>query len=318
MPEHDAIVLDGISKTFRRAKAPSVYETHLKVESGKFVTILGTSGCGKTTLLKMVNRLYEPSSGRILINNEDVTDIPPTVLRRRIGYVIQQIGLFQHMTIEQNVATVPKILGWDKARISSRIDELLNLVRLDPALYRKRYPRQLSGGQQQRVGIARAMAADPSIMLMDEPFGAIDAINRTMLQDEILKIQKQLHKTILFVTHDIMEALKLGDKVIIMNDGTIQQYDEPLKILRHPANDFVRHLVNSDDILKSLSFIKAKDVMNPEEAGADPGDDPVLHEDDSLKEVLIALLREKSDEVRIIGQANKVTGKITFQDLKKI
>lgn len=318
MREKYAIVLDGISKTFKRAKEPSVHETHLKIESGHFVTILGTSGCGKTTLLKMVNRLYEPSSGRILINNEDVTKIQPTLLRRKIGYVIQQTGLFQHMTIEQNVATVPKVLGWDKERINRRIDELLRLVKLDPAEFRKRYPRQLSGGQQQRVGIARAMAADPEIMLMDEPFGAIDAINRTILQDEILRIQKALHKTILFVTHDIMEALKLGDKVIIMNKGRVQQYDRPLNILRHPANDFVRHLVNSDDILKSLSFIKAKDVMTKQTESSDSVAAPVVREEDSLKDVLIALLREKADYVNIANSENKMVGHVSIQDLKKI
>ena len=188
--KHYSIVFDKVTKIFPKASRPSVNEASLRIEEGSFVTILGASGCGKTTLLKMVNRLYEPTSGRIFVQGEDVSRMQVTRLRRKIGYVIQQVGLFPHMTIEENIATVPRILGWDKKRIDERIDELLELVHLPPGEFRKRYPRQLSGGQQQRVGLARAMAGDPAIMLMDEPFGAIDAITRASLQDELIHIQK--------------------------------------------------------------------------------------------------------------------------------
>ncbi|WP_037581785.1 ABC transporter ATP-binding protein [Sporolactobacillus terrae] len=315
---HYAIELKGISKQFPRAKQPSVNKTDLKIEKGSFVTILGASGCGKTTLLKMVNRLYEPSTGTLFINGEDVTTISPTVLRRKMGYVIQQTGLFQHMTIEQNVATVPKILGWNKQKIDERINRLLELVGLRPEDYRKRYPRQLSGGQQQRVGIARAMAADPSILLMDEPFGAIDAINRSVLQDEFLRIQKKLHKTILFVTHDIIEALKLGDKVIIMNSGVIQQFDTPLNILRHPANDFVKNLVHADDLFQRMHFIKARDVMN-RSLSTVPSDDavPEMHEATNLKDILLMLLTSSYDHVRIKNTKNELVGQITLNEIRQ-
>ncbi|RYL89324.1 ABC transporter ATP-binding protein [Sporolactobacillus sp. THM7-4] len=313
-----AIVLEGISKTFERAEKPSVYKTDLKIEEGNFVTILGASGCGKTTLLKMVNRLYEPSSGKVFINGEDVSRISPTALRRRIGYVIQQTGLFQHMTVEQNVATVPEILGWGKEKINRRIDELLQLVGLPPAEYRKRYPRQLSGGQQQRVGLARALAADPSIMLMDEPFGAIDAINRSILQDEILRIQKQLNKTILFVTHDITEALKLGDKVIIMNEGKVQQYDTPLHILRHPANDFVKSLVHSDDLFQRMAFVKAGDVMNEDIDSQKLSEEaPESQEQTSLRDILLLLISSPFHYVKIKNERNEMVGTVTINEIRQ-
>lgn len=318
MTETDAIVLQGISKTFGKAQKPSLYLTDLRIETGSFVTILGASGCGKTTLLKMVNRLYEPTSGKIYINGEDVTRISPTKLRRQIGYVIQQTGLFRHMTVEQNVAVVPQILGWDNKKINERIDRLLNLVGLSPQEFRKRYPRQLSGGQQQRVGLARAMAADPSIMLMDEPFGAIDAINRSALQDEILRIQKRLRKTILFVTHDIMEAMKLGDKVIVMNEGRVQQFARPLDILRHPANEFVRNLVHSDDILQRLAFVRAKDVMNTEGPAADPYEKaPEARESSTLYEILTLLLGGRADYVQIRDEKNRSVGRVTIKEIRQ-
>ncbi|TGA99944.1 ABC transporter ATP-binding protein [Sporolactobacillus shoreae] len=319
MTDSYAIVFEKISKTFKHAKEPSVYETNLKIEKGSFVTILGASGCGKTTLLKMVNRLYEPSTGRILVNGEDTANASPTLLRRKMGYVIQQVGLFQHMTVEQNVATVPEVLGWDRQKIDQRVDALLRLVNLPPKEFRKRYPGQLSGGQQQRVGIARAMAADPSILLMDEPFGAIDAINRAALQDEILRIQKKLHKTILFVTHDIMEALKLGDQVIIMNQGKIQQFDAPLAILQHPANSFVRDLVHPEDLLQQMAFIKSRDVMNTDAAvlGADD-QTPTAGEEESLKDVLLLLLKTQAEYVLIKNTEGAVVGRISFQELKKV
>ena len=240
-----AIEFKNVSKTFKGAGYPAVNDVSLTVNEGEFVTILGSSGCGKTTLLKMVNRLYEPDTGSIILFGEDISTVDVVKVRRRIGYVIQQIGLFPHYTVGDNIATVPKLLKWDKAKIDARVDELLTLVGLEPQEFRDRYPAQLSGGQQQRVGLARALAVDPKIMLMDEPFGAVDSITREKLQDELVRLHKETGKTFLFVTHDIEEAFKLGDRVIIMNEGTIRQFDTPEAIIRRPADPFVASLVNS-------------------------------------------------------------------------
>src|SRR3712207_4623975 len=262
MADPPAIIVDNVSKQFPQPGRPAVNAASFVVEQGQFIVLLGPSGCGKTTLLKMINRLYEPTSGRIAVDNVDITELPATTLRRRIGYVIQQTGLFPHMRIEDNIAVVPRLLNWEKAAIHARIDELLDLVGL-PRDYRRRYPRQLSGGEQQRVGIARALAADPSIMLMDEPFGAIDAITRARLQDELFALQRKLHKTILFVTHDVDEALRLADKIIVMRDDRIVQFDAPLHILGRPADAFVAKLVDPDDILRQLSLIRVG-TLQPE------------------------------------------------------
>ena len=240
-----AIEFNNVSKTFRGAGYPAVNDVSLTVNEGEFVTILGSSGCGKTTLLKMVNRLFEPDTGSIILFGEDISTVDVVKVRRRIGYVIQQIGLFPHYTVSENIATVPKLLGWDKEKTAARVDELLNLVGLEPKEFRERYPAQLSGGQQQRIGLARALAIDPKIMLMDEPFGAIDSITREKLQDELLNLHREMGKTILFVTHDIEEAFKLGDRVIIMNEGKILRFDTPEAIIRQPADPFVQSLVDS-------------------------------------------------------------------------
>jgi osmoprotectant transport system ATP-binding protein len=311
----DAIVFDKVVKQFPKASKPSVRETSLHIPEGSFVTILGASGSGKTTLLKMVNRIYEPTSGRIFVNGQDITQLSVNELRKDIGYVIQQIGLFPHMTIEDNIATVPKILGWDKRKIAERVDYLLELVHLNPADYRKRYPRQLSGGQQQRVGLARAMAGNPSIMLMDEPFGAIDAITRSSLQDEMIQIQKQLRKTVLFVTHDIEEALKLGDRIVIMNDGVIQQYDTPFEIVTNPANTFVSQLVHSEDVLQHLSLISAESVMISIDEPSHP-DEKRVQRSTSLKVVLNEILNGDSSSVIVTDEHQTPIGRIAFEQLK--
>ncbi len=240
-----AIEFQNVTKRFKGASYAAADNVSFTVEAGELVTILGSSGCGKTTLLKMVNRLYEPDSGKIILFGEDISTVDAVKVRRRIGYVIQQIGLFPHMTVGENIATVPKLLGWDKERISQRIDELLKLIGLEPEEFRNRYPAQLSGGQQQRVGLARALAVDPKIMLLDEPFGAIDSITRTKLQDELISLHRGLDKTFLFVTHDIEEAFRLGSRVMIMNEGRIRQFDRPEEILKNPADTFVRSLVES-------------------------------------------------------------------------
>ena len=240
-----AIEFKNVSKRFNGAGYNAIDNINLTVNEGEFITILGSSGCGKTTLLKLINRLFEPDKGNIFLFDEDVQSVDVIKVRRRIGYVIQQVGLFPHMTIEDNIATVPNLLKWDKERINDRIEDLLNLVGLSPKEFRKRYPSQLSGGQQQRVGLARALAADPKIMLLDEPFGAIDSINRLNLQDELMQIHGGLGKTFLFVTHDIEEAFKLGTRVMIMNEGKIVQFDTPQSIIKDPADAFVDSLIQS-------------------------------------------------------------------------
>lgn len=240
-----AIVFENVSKKFQKAGYYAVDHLSFQVQEGEFITILGSSGCGKTTLLKMINRLYESDEGTIHLFGEDIATVDVVKVRRRIGYVIQQIGLFPHMTIADNIATVPKLLKWKDEEINVRVDELLNLIELPPEEYRNRYPSQLSGGQQQRVGLARALAVNPKIMLMDEPFGAVDAITRTGLQNELLKLHKDLRKTFLLVTHDINEAFKLGTKVMIMNEGRIVQFDTPENIIRKPSDEFVVSLIES-------------------------------------------------------------------------
>ena len=255
------IRLEHLTKTFPGQQRPAVDDLTLDIPAGEIVILVGPSGCGKTTTMKMINRIIEPTSGRIVLDGEDVTHADPDQLRRRIGYVIQQIGLFPHMTIAENIATVPRLLGWDATRISERVDELLGTVGMDPEQYRDRYPKELSGGQRQRVGVARALSADPDVMLMDEPFGAIDPITRDRLQNEFLRLQAQVRKTIVFVTHDIDEAIKMGDRIAILRDGSeVVQYDTPETILTHPADDFVRDFIGSGASLKRLNLSRVRDI----------------------------------------------------------
>jgi osmoprotectant transport system ATP-binding protein len=268
------ILLDGVTKRYPGQDAAAVDNVTLEIPAGEIVMLVGPSGCGKTTTMKMINRLIEPTSGRIFIGDEDVTDQNPDQLRRHIGYVIQGAGLFPHYSVGQNIALVPRLLGWDKARIRSRVDELLDLVGLEPDQFRDRYPRQLSGGQQQRVGVARALAADPPVLLMDEPFGAVDPITRQRLQDELLRLQDELRKTIVFVTHDFDEAVKLGDRIAILQVGSeLVQYDTPERILSNPANEFVEGFVGSGAALKQLTLTRVRDVDLHEAAVATIGQD---------------------------------------------
>jgi osmoprotectant transport system ATP-binding protein len=294
------ISFEHVAKLYPHATGPSVSDISFEVGSGEFVVLLGPSGCGKTTLLKMVNRLYEPTSGRILIDGADIASLPATTLRQRIGYVIQQVGLFPHMTVAQNIAVVPSLLGWTKARMAGRVDELLELIALDPAEYRGRYPSQLSGGQQQRVGLARALAADPGIMLMDEPFGAIDAITRTALQTEMLRLQRRLRKTILFVTHDVDEALRLADRIAIMRAGELVQYATPLNILTRPADSFVADLIGADDMVRQLGVLRVDAAMLPLAGGSAPADAPSIGYDDDLRHALSLLLRTGAASLTVL------------------
>lgn len=244
MTEKTMIQFEHVSKVY--GDKTVVNDINLTIENGEFITILGTSGSGKTTMLKMINKLIEPTSGRILFTGQDIEQMDSVSLRRQIGYVVQQIGLFPHMTVAGNIATVPKLLGWDKERIENRVGELLDLVQLPAADYGERYPSELSGGQQQRIGVARALAADPDVMLFDEPFGAIDAITRNDLQEELQAIHQKLNqKTFVFITHDIYEAFKLGTRVVIMDKGTICQFDTPENIIKNPGNEFVQKLITT-------------------------------------------------------------------------
>lgn len=250
-----AVEFKDVSKSFPGMSHPALDHVSLKIEEGELVCVLGTSGGGKTTLIKLINRLHDPDAGQVLVEGRDVTQADPVELRRGIGYVIQQTGLFPHMTVAENIACVPEILKWDRARITARVDELLNLVGLDPVEFKDRYPRQLSGGQQQRVGLARALAANPSLMLFDEPFGAIDAITRATLQDELLRIHRGSGKTFIFVTHDIAEALKLGTKVLVLDQGRVRQYGTPREVLESPATPFVRALLESGGWLERRGYV---------------------------------------------------------------
>lgn len=310
----DAIVFEGVFKHYEGYPRPAVEDVSLKVSRGDVVVILGTSGAGKTTLLKMVNRLIEPTAGVILVEGREVHSMPPNDLRRSIGYVIQQIGLFPHRTVAQNVATVPRLLGWEKARTTARCRELLEMLGLPPEEFAGRYPAQLSGGQQQRVGIARAMAADPDIFLMDEPFGALDAITRGGMQEELLGLQEKAQKTILFVTHDVDEAVTLADRIVVMRDGRVEQYDTPLEIMARPANEFVAELVGTDDIMKLLGLLSVREVMRPYECGEAEG--PHLHPGDSLRRALGLMLRSGRELLAVVDQSGRPAGCCRFSDLK--
>ncbi|WP_243064772.1 ATP-binding cassette domain-containing protein [Humibacter sp. RRB41] len=268
-----SILLDQVTKRYPGQAKAAVDGITLEIPAGKIVMLVGPSGCGKTTTLKMINRLIEPTAGRIKLGDEDVTSIGGDELRRRMGYVIQAGGLFPHMTVGASIALVPKMLGWSKEKIAHRVDELLDLVSLDPEMYRGRYPKELSGGQQQRVGVARALAADPPVLLMDEPFGAVDPITRQRLQDELLKIQEELQKTIVIVTHDFDEAVKLGDWIVIFSEGAhIVQYDSPERILAEPANEFVENFIGSGAGLKQLTLNRVKDVELADAIIGHPGE----------------------------------------------
>jgi len=260
------ILLDGLSKSFNDGTL-AVDNVSLEIPSDQLTVLIGPSGCGKTTTLKMINRIVSPTAGKIYIDGVDTSTMEPKKLRRQIGYVIQNIGLFPHMTVRENISTVPKLLKWNKNKTRERVERLMHLVGLDPSLYAEKLPRELSGGQAQRIGVARALAADPPIVLMDEPFGAVDPLTRVRLQDEFVRIQRELKKTIVFVTHDIEEAIRLSDRIAVMAEGRVIQYDSAEEILASPANKFVHDFMGSDRALKRLSrksvgdFIESSEVV---------------------------------------------------------
>jgi len=308
------IRLDKLTKKYPGTAGPAVDEITMEMPAGEIIVLVGPSGCGKTTTMRMINRMIEPTSGTITIGDENAADLDDVTLRRSIGYVIQQIGLIPHLTIAQNVGIVPKMLKWDKARISERVDEMLTVVGLDPSEYRKRYPRQLSGGQQQRVGVARALAADPPIMLMDEPFGAVDPITRGSLQDEFLSLQDQIRKTIVFVTHDFDEALKLGDRIAVLREGSkIAQYDTPEHILAAPADEFVEGFIGEGAALKRLHFERV-DSLGLGSAADAQGSKETVDVSSSLHSALDLMVGKGLRTVRVARDGQTV-GSVGINDI---
>jgi osmoprotectant transport system ATP-binding protein len=305
------ITLDGVSKVYGDGTV-AVGGLTLEVPAGELVVLIGPSGCGKSTVLRMINRLIEPTGGRILIDGDDVTAVDPVALRRRIGYVIQNVGLFPHQSIRANVGTVPRLLGWKRARIRSRADELLELVGLDPARFGGRYPHELSGGQRQRAGVARALAADPAVLLMDEPFSAVDPIVRAKLQEEFLRLQAAVKKTIVLVTHDIDEAVRLGDRIAVLSEGgKLEQYAPPAELLAAPASDMVRDFVGADRGVRRLAVTPLRSVMRPVGPGHDVTGLPTVPETGTLYDALAAMLTADAlnvavrDRDRVVGTVSR-------------
>lgn len=295
------------------AGPPALDRLSLEVPAGETCVLVGPSGGGKTTALKMVNRLVEPTSGRVLIDGRDVAASDPVTLRRGIGYVIQQVGLFPHLDVAANVGTVPRLLGWDRGRIDLRVDELLDLVGLEPATYRHRRPDELSGGQRQRVGVARALAADPPVLLMDEPFGAVDPVTRARLQDEFLGLQRRLRRTVVLVTHDIDEALRLGDRLAVLaTGGRLEQYGTPGDVLARPATPFVADFVGAGRTLRRLDLLSAADAIGQAPGS---GDGPAVAPSASLADVMAALLTSDGDAVRVVDEGAPL-GVVTLESIR--
>lgn len=304
------IELKNVSKTYDNV-TQVVDHLDINIYKGEFIVLIGESGCGKTTTMKMINRLIDATQGQILVDGQDIKKMNPIDVRRRIGYVIQRVGLFPHMTVGENIEIIPKLMNWDKDKRRARAIELLNLVDLPGDEYYFRYPQELSGGQQQRIGVARALATNPDIILMDEPFSALDPITREQLQNELLKLQEELHKTIIFVTHDMDEALKLGDKIAVMKDGKILQYDTPENILKYPKDEYVEYFVGKDRLWRSPEMVYAKDIMRKNVIRIG------IHRTPSH---VLELMKEKSvNTVAVVGkqteQPQEIIGYITRKEL---
>jgi osmoprotectant transport system ATP-binding protein len=311
------ISLQDVSKRFANSSADAVGRLSFDVAEGETVVLVGPSGCGKTTTMRMINRLIEPTSGRILVDGQDTSHVDPVDLRREMGYVIQSVGLMPHRDVANNIATVPALLGWDRERIDARVRELAALLELDDELLR-RYPAELSGGQRQRVGVARALAADPPIMLMDEPFAAVDPIVRGRLQDQFLDIQRRLRKTIVFVTHDVDEAIKMADRVAILNvGGVLEQLATPAEILRAPASDFVARFVGTERSLKRLSLIRVADLDLAAMDGPEDGASGEVTTDFTLREALDRLLAAGGRAVRVVDGDGADRGVLTIDRITR-
>lgn len=306
------IKLENITKIYPGTTQKALFDLTLEIPQGSTTALIGPSGCGKTTALRLINRLEDATQGRVWVNGEDVTAVDPVQLRRHIGYVIQNVGLFPHMNVADNIATVPRLLGWERRKTDARIDELLHLVGLNPASDRQRYPAELSGGQRQRVGVARALAADPPVMLMDEPFGAIDPLVRGRLQQEFKQILQRVKKTVVIVTHDLDEAIKMGDRIAIMRNGKLCQYDTPAAILSNPADEFVAAFIGSDAALKLLALTPVVNAMTPVSHSAWP---LAINYQASLKEVLALMLTHDAAGVKVTDDQHQLLGEINRQQL---
>ena len=317
-----ALRAEGVVVRYPGTDRNAVDDVTLDVAPGEFVVLLGPSGCGKSTFMRTINRLVIPERGTIAVDGRDVRDSTPEELRRGIGYVIQAVGLFPHLSIAKNIAVVPELLGWDAPRIAARVDELLALIRLDPQRYRARLPRELSGGEQQRVGVARAIAAEPRVLLMDEPFGAVDAIVRLALQDETLRIHKALGTTILFVTHDVDEALRVADRIVVMREGKIEQSDAPLRILAKPATPYVEELLDAKDAVRRLQLLRARDAMRPSDGATTAADGATANDrvnatipaDATLREALSRLL--EGAPMLAVDDGDRRIGTLAFDDVR--
>jgi osmoprotectant transport system ATP-binding protein len=307
MPMESMVEFVNVSKTYKNGFQP-VKSLSFRVQRGEFLVLIGPSGCGKTTTLKMINRLIPHTSGTITVNGKNIAKQNTVELRRNIGYVIQQIGLFPHYTIEDNIALVPALKGWDRRKIRQRVEELLHLVGLDPAVFAKRYPKELSGGQQQRVGVARAMAADPELVLMDEPFGALDPITREQLQDEFLRLQKELGKTVIFVTHDMDEAIRMGDRIAILKDGELLQLDTPERLLTHPVHGFVEQFIGKNRIFQNPELLPVTEVMRSDPATIYPHRSP--------ERAITYMRQRRTDTLLCIDEQGKLLGIISGYDLQ--
>jgi osmoprotectant transport system ATP-binding protein len=315
--------LRGVSKRYPGQREPAIHELSFTVSAGDVCVLVGPSGSGKTTALRLINRMIPVTAGDILLGGRSVLHREPKELRREIGYVIQQIGLFPHQTVAENIATVPRLLGWHKERIGARVSELLELIDLDPAEMRERYPAQLSGGQRQRVGVARALAADPPLMLMDEPFGAIDPINRGRLQDEFLRLQAKVKKTVVFVTHDIDEAIKMGDRIAILREGgVLVQYDTPREILTHPADEFVAQFVGADRGLKRLALTSLAEVklIEPDAMTRERSANGALRlpRETSVRDALSRMLTANGEPVAVLDEQGQVEGFLTLALIEQL
>jgi osmoprotectant transport system ATP-binding protein len=306
------IRLEALTKIYAtpQGAVTAVDDVSLEVEVGQVCVLLGPSGCGKTTTLRMINRLVAPSSGKVYIDGRDTDTANPVELRRTIGYVIQQIGLFPNMTVGDNVGVVPRLLGWREERIRQRARELLAMLALDPGQFLDRYPSELSGGQAQRVGVARALAADPPVLLMDEPFAALDPVNREAIQDEFLRMQQELRKTVLFVSHDIDEAVKMADRIAIFEAGRLAQYAAPDELLARPANAFVASFIGSDRTLKRLRRIGVAEVMTTPDGTLGAGD-PVVRASDDLRRVAALFLETGAEALPCVDESGRTVGQIT-------
>jgi osmoprotectant transport system ATP-binding protein len=311
------IRLEGVRKQYPGGTV-AVNDLTLEIPAGEVVVLVGPSGCGKSTILRMVNRLVEPSAGRIFLGDEDVTHVDPVRLRRRMGYVIQNVGLFPHQTVRDNVATVPRLLGWPRARVDTRVEELLTLVGLDASRYAARYPHELSGGQRQRIGVARALAADPVVLLMDEPFSAVDPVVRGRLHEEFLRLQAEVRKTTIFVTHDVDEAVRLGNRIAVLSEGgKLEQYDPPAVLLAKPAGQFVAEFLGTDRGIKLLGVTPIPDKLRPvPDGGVDGG--PVVPAAASLRDALAALLDGDTGWVAVRGEDGAVRGILTVEDIHAV